>query len=186
MVVRNKIYRIIDKYRNILAKEQAKSGNKQTLRGVKNKNIVIDFYIKYNRWPSRLSKSKLERRLGTRFENYVSKESGSYDSSFRRLSRVLGRNTNSKRKHDVRNNKNAILEFIENHGRVPTTYGGQVIEGEARLRSKLDYYTKVGNDMTLLGKVYKADKCHKSGVPAKYRPIINQTLDIEKPLIRMV
>ena len=73
------------------------------------------------------------------------------------------------------------------NNRVPTTSRKhELIKGEATLRNRLEYYTKDKNDMTFLGKIYAVDKCHLSGIPAKYRPIINEALDVEKPLIRLV
>lgn len=186
MVVRNKLYRIIDKYRVILQSRYEKTGYKSIRNGNETKNKILDFYLKNHRWPSRRSSSKLEKALGTRFENFISKKSRSYDAAFRRLARATGRNTNNKRSHDVKGYKKAILEFIKNNGRVPTTYSGEMIEGEAKLRGKLDYYTLRSNDMTFLGQVYDRDKCHRSGIPVKYRAIINETLNVKKPLIRMV
>jgi len=184
MVVRNKVYGVVEKYRSLLFK---KATNKQLMKGYKSKSRILDFYLKNNRWPSRLSTNKREKQLGVRFENFVSKEAPSYDSNFRRLAMATGRNTNNKRKHNVRGFKKEILEFVKTNGRVPSTsykYGNS--EGEARLRHKLDYYTLDKNDMTFLGKVYEGDKCHRSGIPAKYRALINESLNVDRPLIRLV
>lgn len=192
MVVRNKLYTLFDKYRKILESEVQKRptvhpGNYNFLRGVKSKNEILDFYLKTTKWPSRLSKNRIERKLATRFENFVSKESATYDPRLRRLAMATGRTTNNKRKHDIQGFKKQILEFIETNGRVPTTSRKyETIEGESRLRNRLDYYTGDKNDMALLGQVYAADKCHKSGIPSKFRAIINEALNTKKPLIRMV
>lgn len=184
MVVQNKLYRIIEKYRSLL---KTKSDKNDTMKmGIKSKNLVLDFFLKNNRWPSRLSKNKREKRLGVRFENYVSKESGSFDANFRRIALVTGRTTNNKRKHDIAGFKKEILEFIETNGRAPMAYQNETIEGEGNLRNKLNRYTLTLKDMTFLGKVYELDRCHKSGIPAKFRAIINEALDVEKPLIRLV
>jgi septum formation topological specificity factor MinE len=194
MVVRNKVYRVIDAYRSLLktkAKQHLVTVGKLGLKGIKkgnkSKNRILDFFLANNRWPSRISENKRERVLGYRFENFVSKEAASHDPNFRRLAMATGRTSNHKRKHDVAQFKKDIVEFLQQYGRVPSTsYEYQTVEGEARLRHKLDYYTKKRNDMTLLGTVYKYDKCHLSGIPVKYRKILNEQLDLEKPLIRMV
>lgn len=185
MAPRNKQYRLFDKFKALLT-GRTRSGHGQTKIGVKTKVKVLAFYQKHNRWPSCRSKNVAERKLGRSFENYMSKESLAFDLQFRRIAMALGRKSNHKGKHDVKGFKKKILQFIKDNGRVPTTYSGAVIEGEGALRSKLDYYTQVKNDMTLLGEVYKLDKCHKSAIPAKFRPTINANLDIDKPLIRMV
>lgn len=100
---------------------------------------------------------------------------------------ATGRTTNNKRKHNVQEFKKDILAFLEEHGRVPVIHRDhELVEGESLLRSRLDYYTREGHDTVLLGKVYDLDPCHKSGIPSKYRALINQALDVEKPLIRLV
>lgn len=182
MVVRNKVYRVVDRFRSLLNKRKSLTTNRMTLRGIKNKIKVLDFYVKNNRWPSRLSRTKTEKMLGYKFENYMSKESPRYDSNFRRLAMVTGRTTNNKPKHDIPGSKKKILEFIKEHGRTP---GNGNLE-ESRLRHKLDRYTLENNDMTFLGQVYEGDKCHRSGIPGKFRALINEALSVEKPLIRLV
>ena len=142
--------------------------------------------MKNNRWPNRRSKNKAERKLGQVFENFVSKEAASYDSRMRRIAMTTGRTTNNKRKHNVNGFKEEILDFIKTYGRTPMRYRGETIEGEGSLRSKLDRYTLTLKDMTFLSKVYNADPCHRSGIPSKFRPIINKALETEKPLIRLV
>lgn len=157
-------------------------------RGNKNKNKILNFYVKNGRWPKRTAKSKTESKLGTIFENLVSKESGSYDLQLREIVMSTGRKSNNKRKHNVKEFKVEIIEFIKENGRVPASNGEyEKIEGEATLRGKLDYYTlkAESKDMTFLGEVYSLDRCHRSGVPSKFRPIINSALDIDKPLIRL-
>jgi hypothetical protein len=187
MVVRNKFYKLIERYRGILKEKQKKFGNGASAKSVKSKNIILDFYLRNNRWPSRLSKNKREKQLASRFENYISKENKCYDSNLRRIALVAGRKTNHKRKHDIEGFKKEILKFIEDNGRVPSpSRKHQILEGEATLRHRLDYYTLDKNDTTFLGKVYDGDKCHRSGIPSKYRAIINKALDVEKPLIRLV
>jgi hypothetical protein len=188
MVARNKFYRLIDKYRALLKVRVAKSECKgMTIKGNRTKNRILDFFLTENRWPDRKSTKKREQALGQRFENYVSKQAASYDPQFRRIVMLTGRKSNHKRKHDVQGFKKEILAFIKEHGRVPSTsYQYQTNEGEARLRHKLDYYTQTKKDMTLLGKIYETDKCHLSGIPVKYRKLINESLDVEKPLIRLV
>ena len=187
----NKLHRTIRRYRNLLRVKVAKrKGEKYYtlfLRGNKSKNKVLDFYLANNRWPNCRSKSIYERKLGRRFENFVSKEAASYDPHFRRIVMATGRVSNNKRKHNVEGFKKEILEFLNTHGRVPCpSYNHEIFEGEARLRHRLDYYTNQKNDMTLLGKIYDVDKCHKSGIPSKFRKIINESLNVEKPLIRLV
>jgi hypothetical protein len=181
-----KINRIISKYRTLL-RARASGGNLAIIRGNKTRNKVLDFFQKHGRWPSRLSKNVTERKLGQSFENFCSKETPSYDPQLRRIAMATGRTTNNKRKHNVAGFKQQILDFIKEHGRAPTTHQGETIEGEGNLRHKLDYYTKQCNDMTLLGQVYAGDKCHKSGIPMKFRALINEALSKEeKPLIRQV
>jgi hypothetical protein len=190
MVMENKLHRTIRKYRNLLkVKAEKRKGERYytlLLKGNKSKNKVLDFYLENNRWPNCRNGSVYERKLGRRFENYVSKEAASYDPHFRRIAMASGRTTNNKRKHDIEGFKKEILTFIETHGRSPMRYQDQTVEGEGNLRSKLDRYTLTLGDMTFLGKVYSSDPCHRSGIPAKYRPIINKALDVEKPLIRLV
>jgi hypothetical protein len=187
MVVRNKVYRIFDKYRTLLNKRREEwNGTGSLLRGNRTKNRILDFYLKNNRWPNRRLGNKFEKVLAQRFENFVSKENGSYDATFRRIVMAMGRKTNNKRKHDKRGFKKQILDFIDQYGRTPMRYAYESIEGEGNLRAKLDYYTLKQNDMTFLSKVYKKDKCHKTGIPGKYRSVINQSLDIDTPLVRLV
>jgi hypothetical protein len=186
MVVRNKFYRIMDKYRSLLIKRYRKTGNKTTLKTNRVKNKILDFYLKNNRWPNRRSKNKNEKRLGSQFENYISKQNGCYDPSFRRITMFTGRKSNNKRKHDRKVLKKEILEFIEKYGRVPNRYDRpQEVNGESKLRSNLDRYTQKYNDKKFLGEIYSLDPCHRSGIPMKFRPLINNALDVDKPLIRM-
>lgn len=195
MVMRVKLHRVIDAYRSLLITKAKRHltlpgkksfGIKQLRQGNRKKNKILNFFLATGRWPKRTADSKRERLLGTCFENFIAKESPSYDSNLRRIARSTGRGTNNKRKHDVAGFKQQIIEFMKEYGRVPTTHAGETIEGEGTLRSKLDYYTKQMNDMTLLGTIYKYDKCHLSGIPVKYRRILNEQLDLEKPLIRMI
>lgn len=194
-----KIYRIFEKYRNQLrAKFKAfpkggpgsgkgsSAGRAAFKRGMATKGRCLDFFLRTGAWPSRLSESKLEVKLAQRFENFISKTAGSYDPTLRRIVMATGRKSNNKRRHDVAGFKQEILDFVKEHGRVPTTRSGETIPGEGTLRNKLDYYTKQGNDMTLLGLVYKEDPCHRSGIPMRFRPLLNQQLDVTKPLIRLV
>lgn len=186
MVSINKNYRLVNTYRGTLT-FKLKTANGQNSRGYRSKIRVLDFYLKNGFWPSRAyAATKTERSLGTKFGNYVAKTSPCYDASFRAVAMATGRTSNHKRPHNVKAFKQEILDFIKTHGRVPTTRSGETVEGEGCLRNKLDYYTKQGNDMTLLGKVYEGDKCHKSGIPAKFRALINESLDTDKPLIRLV
>lgn len=190
MVVINKHFRIVMNFRTELVAALLVA-NKQVKKGIRSKIAVCDFFLKNNYWPNRAyGSTKRERQLGTRFENFVSKEAASYDKAFRSVAFQTGRKTNHKRKHNVKAFKQEILDFIEKHGRVPmTSYEYQLIPGEATLRHKLDYYTRKRGDMTFLGKVYAGDKCHKSGVPSKLRSVINSALEdarIETPLIRLV
>ena len=98
-----------------------------------------------------------------------------------------GRKVNNKRKNNVQGFKKDILLFVKEHGRVPITHrNNEIVEGESLLRHRLDYYTNKCNDMTLLGEVYNLDPCHKSGIPSKYRALINEALSVKKPLIRLV
>jgi hypothetical protein len=186
MVVRNKFYRIIDKYRRILTKRYTKTKSVMTVNSNRSKNKILDFYLKNNRWPNRRSNNKTEKRLGSKFENYVSKENFCYDPNFRRIVMITGRKSNNKRKHDRSILKKEILDFIEKHGRTPNRYGRpQEFEGESKLRNNLDRYTQVYKDMTFLGEVYSLDPCHRSGIPLKFRPLINKALDVDKPLFRI-
>ena len=192
-----KVYRIFEKYRNKIKADlkaipkgegagRGRNTRKMQARGVRSKNQILDFFLKNGSWPTRLSDSKVERRLAQRFENYVAKTAKTYDPTFRLIARALGRKTNGKRPHNVVGFKEEIMAFLKEHGRVPATRSGEKIPGEATLRNKLDYYTKQGNDMTLLGMVYKEDPCHRSGIPSRLRPFINAQLDVTKPLIRLV
>jgi hypothetical protein len=187
MVVRNKLYRIIDKYHGLLMNKYRKTGSKNTLKTNRIKNKILDFYLKNNRWPNRRSLNKNEKRLASKFENYISKENGCYDPSFRRIVMSTGRKSNNKRKHDRKALKREIIDFIVKYGHVPNRYNRpHEIEGESKLRGNLDRYTGEYGDMGFLGQVYSLDPCHRSGIPLKFRPLINKSLDVDKPLIRMV
>ncbi len=194
-----KLQKIFTRYRKILIKrlkeykygEGAGTGrslfSKNSVRqGNKTKNRILDFYEKNGRWPSRRSKSVRERYLGYRFENLVSKEAGAYDAQMRRIAMVSGRKTNNKRKHDVQGFKKQVIEFIEQHGRIPARYADQKIQGEGILRARMDYYIDDKNDMSFSGEIYSRDKCYRTSIPYKFRPLINRALEeTEKPLIRM-
>ncbi len=170
-----------------LLNQRLLGANPQVKRGLRSKILVLNFFIKNGHWPSKLGKAKRERVLGARFENYVAKTTVSYDPEFRKLAMSTGRTTNNKRGHNVKKFKEEIVSFIEEHGRVPVTHREfELVEGESKLRSRMDYYTKECNDMTLLGTIYTLDPCHLSGIPSKFRAIINSHLDVEKPLIRLV
>ena len=184
MVVRNKLYRVIDKYRKYLENKSKNITSKITSN---NKYKILDFYIKYSKWPKRSSDSRKEVKLAQKFENYISKESKSYDSKLRTIVLFTGRVTNNKRKHDIEGFKEEILNFMNKHGRAPyDKYGEELIEGEASLAHKMHYYVKDKNDTSFLGKIYELDRCYRSGIARKYRPIINASLDTEKPLIRLI
>lgn len=179
----SELKKVFDKYRELL---KSKVGNHKTrARGRRSKERILLFFEKNGKWPSRLSKSNREKKLGYRFENYTSKVSLSYDAELREIVMITGRKSNNKRKHNISEFKKEIVSFIETYGRVPTVYCGETIPGEGKLRAKLDYYTKVNRDTSLLGKVYSMDKCHMSGIPMKFRRIINLSLETEKPLIRL-
>lgn len=181
-----KIESIFNRYRKVLKKRVKETEQKKSVRrGNKSKEYILQFFEKNGKWPSRLSRYKREAKLGTRFENFISKESATFDVQLRRIAMATGRKTNNKRKHNVQEFKKEIISFIETNGRVPTTYSGEKIAGEGTLRAKLDYYTQTAGDMTLLGEVYSLDKCHRSAIPARFRPLINKALDIERPLIRL-
>jgi hypothetical protein len=191
-----KLLRIFNKYRALIAKRHKNApnggrgigpGKKWRLKSVRSKNRVLDFYIVNGRWPKRTAKTKRERSLGAKFENFISKESIVYDSTLRRIVMATGRRSNHKRKHDISGFKQEIIDFLKTHGRVPmTSYKYEKIPGEARLRHKLDYYTQERNDMSFLGVVYDYDKCHLSKIPSKFRPFLNRNLETDKPLIRIV
>ena len=183
-----KARRIVKKYQDKLQRDfkLVKTGKIQALRIFRSKNRCLNFFLKNNKWPKRNGETVTERTLATRLENYLAKTSLTYDYSLRRIVIAFGRKSNHKRKHDVQGFKTEILNFLAEHGRAPTTKSGEVIPGEGNLRHKLDYYTKQGNDMTFLGLVYKEDPCHRSGIPMRFRRILNQQLSVEKPLIRLV
>lgn len=184
----NRVQKLLNAYLRLLKVrlEGTTKGRSLIVKGNRSRRRVVAFRMKHGRWPSRLAKNPTEKELGTRFELFVSKESGVYDPQLRRIAMITGRKTNNKRKHNVKAFKAEIIEFIQKNGRVPTTYSGQKIEGEGALRQKLDYYTREANDMTLLGEVYSLDKCHRSGIPARYRPLLNEALkDLEAPLARL-
>lgn len=187
MVIRNKLYNLLDKYKNHIKQKHEEVNTTSSSMTYRSKIKIIKFYLKHNRWPSRNSKNRYEKTLGTRFENFVSKQCSSYDTSLRRIAMVTGRTTNNKRKHNVKEFKKDIVEFLKIHNRVPSNCRNKNAQkGESTLRCKLDYYTKKNNDMTLLGKVYEYDKCHRTGIPAKYRALINTNIIVDKPLIRLV
>lgn len=182
-----KIAKVLSRYLNLLALRKKRLGRGNGFSGIRTKEKVINFFNKNGEWPSRLSPYKKDKKLATSFENFVCKSSPSYDPILRRIALATGRKNVFKSKHSVILSKQEIIEFIKTHGRAPTTHKAQeIIPGEANLRRKLDYYTINRNDMTLIGQVYATDKCHRSGIPMRFRPLINSHLDIEKPLIRLV
>lgn len=208
MSPRNKVFRLLDKYLArpiptekvtvkattaiINGKKFKRSGTTRLSPAIRRSGVVlrqqiVAFYKSNGRWPKRTAASKYERKLGTRFENLISKECSQYDKDLRRIVMATGRKSNYKRKHAVKEGKQEIIDFINKYGRAPTNKScNETVEGEHLLRCKLDYYTQVKNDMTLLGKVYEIDKCHLSGIPMKFRAIINEQLDVEKPLKNLV
>lgn len=185
MVQRNKIYDMIEKFRIILNKKLLGT-NKATKKTIRSKNKVLNFYLKGGKWPSRLSNNKEERTLAARLENYLCKSSKSFDTEFRKLCMESGRTTNNKRKHNIKQFKQDILNFIKKYGHAPRRYKNATMEGEGNLKHKLDYYVLTKNDMSFLSEVYALDPCHRSGIPMKFRSLINKALGVEKPLIRLV
>lgn len=189
------VYILINRYKKILderlakAKAIEKPGAGHSWHPLNRTNIkkrkILRFFKIYGRWPKRTSTDVRERSFGMAFENYVSKQCVNYDRALRRVAIASGRVSNHKRPHDPVQFKLDILEFIKTNGRVPRRYreGGPL---EGNLRCKLEYYTQEKNDMTFLGQVYEVDKCHKSGIPTRFRRFLNNTLDIEKPLIRLI
>lgn len=189
MVMQNAILKELNAYLELI-KLRAKLMNPRykgvVRKGNRSKQKIVAFYKKYNCWPQRTSEDRVERSLATKFENFVSPTAPAFDEELRRIALSSGRKTNGKRKHNVQGFKKEILSFVEEHGRVPTTASGEKIPGEGNLRHKLDYYTKQMNDTSFLGLIYKGDKCHKSGIPMKFRKVINQNIDLDKPLVRLV
>lgn len=184
-----KLGKILQRYLDLLDLRKKRSRNKKGNfgSGYNSKIRLIAFYNKNGEWPSKRSPYVLDKQLAVRLENYVSKASKMYDPVLRLIVLATGRKPSFKRKHNVQLFKQEILQFVETHNRAPTTHAiNELVPGEAKLRQKLDYYTKNRNDMGLMGKVYAIDKCHRSGIPARFRSIINEALDVEKPLIRLV
>jgi len=187
MVVSNKWIEIFQDYRKVLRDSLNTGGYLgQRKKSVRTKNALFDFFLQHNRWPSRKSLKIREKKLGIAFENYMSRECAGFDEKFRNIVMATGRVSNHKRKHNIKGFKEEIVNFMKEHGRVPTSHNGAVVTGEGSLRNKLDYYVKVKHDMSFLGTVYKFDKCHRSGVPAKVRKIINQNIELDRPLIRLI
>lgn len=186
------IVRILAKFKKLLQtrmdkRKTAGDRTSQLRRANRSKRRILKFFVENGRWPNRRGTNVSETKMGTLFENYMSKESLSYDSTFRRIAMATGRKTNNKRAHNIQGFREEIIAFVKENGRVPSTsYEYQKLEGEACLRHKLDYYTKKRKDMSLLGIVYASDPCHLSGIPVKYRPLINQFLMVEKPLCRII
>jgi hypothetical protein len=184
----SKLLKLFNRYRNLLKRrvDEANSRYKTTIRaGNRSKNRILDFYLLNGKWPSIRGSTVRERKLARRFENLMSKESASYDYQLRRIALVTGRKTNNKRKHDIAGFKKQIISFIEEHGRAPNKYSNEKIEGEGNLQAKLNYYTAVKGEMTFLGEIYALDNCHRSGIAMKYRPLINKSVDVERPLVRL-
>lgn len=181
-------YRALLKHRRVTNLTSAVNGlrvirqKKNIIKSTKSKNQILDFYLLNGRWPSRKAVKIQERKLGARFENYASNAGMSADPTFRKIVLALGRKPTFKRKHDVKGFKQEILNFIAENKVVP----GYVLnenEDDKKLRQKLDYYSRT--DRTFLGKVYKLDPCHKSGILRKYRPTINSQIETDKPLVRL-
>jgi hypothetical protein len=165
------------------AKKSRHPGNFR--KGIRTRQRIIDFFIKNGEWPSVRSTYMMDKKLGNALENYVCPKSVSYDPVLRRIVMATGRKTNNKRSHNPAMFKEQILEFIKLTGHAPRRYSDQKLPGEGNLKAKLDYYTLTNNDMYFLGKVYGLDKCHRSGIPMKFRPLLNRELEVGKPLVNL-
>jgi len=188
----DKLTKVLQRYLKLLVlrskrNDTSPQGNKNRLRGLISKKQIVEFFIKNGQWPSRKSIYVRERKLAQRLENCVCPSMVQHDPILRRIVLATGRKPSGKRKHNVDIFKEEILDFMKTNNRAPSgKLNEEIIPGERLLRQKLNYYTQVSGDMTLLGKVYDLDPCHRSGIPVKYRPLINSALDVSKPLIRLV
>ena len=186
----NKVFQhylnLLDLRNKRLCNKPTYQGNKQARKGYESKKRIIAFFVQNGEWPSIRSTYKNDKILGNRLENFVCPRSASYDSILRRIVMSTGRKSNNKRQHNPALFKEQILEFMRVNGHAPRKYREQKLFNEGNLKAKLDYYTLTNKDMTFLGKVYDLDPCHRSGIPMRFRPVINEQLDIDKPLIRMV
>jgi hypothetical protein len=179
------ILNLLNQYLETINKESR--GSKIKRKGYRSKRRVINFLVLNGRWPTNYkAATQTERLLGRRFNNYISKMSLCYDERFREIVLMTGFKARKKPKHDVSGMRIRIMDFVEKHGRMPTNQKAETIAGEGVLRRAFDYYVKRRNDMSLLGFAYANDPCHLSGIPMKYRTIINEALDTEKPLIKLV
>lgn len=183
-----KLARTLQRYLDLLdVRKKRSKGKKGNFGNSYNSKVrIIKFFDKNGEWPSKFSPYVLDKQLASRLVNYVSKTSLMYDPVLRLIVLATGRKASGKRPHNMPLFKAQILEFAKLHGRAPCRYQDEVIPGEGNLKAKLDYYTLEKNDMAFLGEVYRLDKCHRSGIPNRFRPMINESLDVEKPLIRLV
>lgn len=183
-----KLAKVFQRYLDLLAVRKKRSKGKKGNFGnsFRSKERLIRFFDKNGEWPSKNSPYVIDKQLALRLENYLSKASPMYDPVLRRIVLATGRKPSGKRPHNPALFKEEILEFTKLHGRAPMRYKTEIVPGEGNLKAKLDYYTLINKDMAFLGKMYALDKCHRSGIPNRFRPLINSQLDVEKPLIRLV
>lgn len=150
---------------------------KKRLNSESTKKRIILWAEKHGRLPNRKSNKDVEKRYGTRMENYLSPLSGSFDAAFRELIySKFPRKINNKRTHDKKLRMKEILMFVQENNRVPSDKVGE----ERKLTASLWNYTNPNSptyNKTLESKILKIDKCYRTGIAKKYRQCINNALE---------
>lgn len=156
-------------------------GSNSVKKGMEAKKKIIQFFLKKGRWPiPRGSSGEIEKNLAYKLKNFVSKAHKSYDSAFRDLVVLCGRRTTRNSKTSRKETTSQLIDFIRNKGRVPSSISTD--EEEKRLGAFLNHEVYVNKNTSLIGQIQAVDKCFKTGIRFKYRPIINAMLLVNKPL----
>jgi hypothetical protein len=150
------------------------------LGAIEKKIAILSFYSENEKWPNRNSENKKERSLGQSFENFICKSNFTYCEKFRNIALETGRIPHNKRKHNRELRKSEIITFMLDNGHAPSDHSNSQYE---RATARALYNLR--NDSSLISTVYTIDKCYKSGIAMRYRKLINQSINIELPLIKM-
>lgn len=168
-------------------KHPGRGGGKRKIEAYRTKLEIISFFLKKKRWPSKLALGKNELKLAYRLHNYVIQSHKAHDPAILKLVQSNGRRTSSKNEKIRQLQKSKILDFVLENGRVPSVHSGKTQE-EIKLGRILSVFEKNTNkkkDAEFLNKISTIDKCYKSGIQYKYRPLINASLVSDGPLVDM-
>ncbi len=142
------------------------------------KKKLISWIEKNGRFPKRTSQLLTERKAAQRLANFVSPASGSFDPKFRKtLEEKFGMKApRTKKRHNVRERFNNLMNFIQTYGRRPSA----AIPEERDLVYAYNCFTNPSSQYATtrrVNKIKNVDKCFKTGIPVKVRPMLNQALN---------